>query len=176
MRKKYINGFGDRYLIYEDGRIEQKYGDKYIEKKPYDKGNGYLAVNLYRPGHRHKMHLVHRLVAIHFLQNTDKKKVVNHKDRNKKNNHVNNLEWVTNQENLQHAVDKGFRVHRKLNNMEIATIRYVYDKGFMSAVELAKDFEQKYETVLNIVNRQSYVSIQAGGKNYEQRQFNGQSC
>lgn len=167
MRKKYVNGFGDRYLIYENGRIEQKQGDKYIEKKPYDKGNGYLAVNLFRPGHKKKMHLVHRLVATHFLPNGANKPMVNHKDRDKKNNHVSNLEWVNHQENMRHAARKGMIIHRKLSNMEVATIRYVYDKGFMSAVELAKDFEQNYETILGIVNRETYVGINAGGKIYE---------
>lgn len=163
MRKKYINGYGDRYIIYEDGRIEQKQAGEYVEKKPYDKGDGYLAVNLYRPGHRHKMHLVHRLVAIHFLQNTDKKEVVNHKDRNKKNNHVSNLEWVTYKENSEHAHNKEFRIHKPLTNEQIATIRFVFDKGFMSPIMLAKEFNQGYQTIMKIVNRETYVNIKAGG-------------
>ena len=45
---------------------------------------------------------IHQLVAIHFVDNIDDKKFVNHKDGNKSNNNADNLEWVTQQENTQH--------------------------------------------------------------------------
>ena len=64
--------------------------------------NGYLDVgisisgNTYRPS-------VHRLVAIAFISNPKNKPQVNHKDKNKQNSHIDNLEWVTDQENKDHA-------------------------------------------------------------------------
>ena len=62
----------------------------------------HLVVKLYKDTKK-KMFRVHRLVAIHFLSNPNNKKEVNHKDGNKTNNHVDNLEWVTCKENIQHA-------------------------------------------------------------------------
>lgn len=64
--------------------------------------SGYASVRL--PG---KNHLVHRLVALAFIPNPDSKPQVNHKDGNKRNNNVSNLEWVTAEENMKHAGDVG---------------------------------------------------------------------
>lgn len=64
----------------------------------YKYNNGYSCVNLNR-----KKQYVHRLVARAFIENSDNKPQVNHKDGNKSNNHLSNLEWVTASENGQHA-------------------------------------------------------------------------
>ena len=50
-------------------------------------------------------HLIHRLVAITFLDNPNNKLTVNHKDGNKLNNHLCNLEWATYSENCKHSYD-----------------------------------------------------------------------
>ena len=51
---------------------------------------------------------MHRLVAEAFIPNIDNKPEVNHKDRNPANNAVSNLEWVTKQENMDHAINNGW--------------------------------------------------------------------
>lgn len=63
---------------------------------------GYLITRL-RYGKNYKTIQMHRLVAEVFVSNPENKPQVNHKDGNKKNNHYSNLEWVTNQENVDHA-------------------------------------------------------------------------
>lgn len=67
---------------------------------------GYLCIDLYKDGKR-TTRKVHRLVAEAFLPNDNKKAQVNHKDGNKLNNNVSNLEWVTSKENVMHSWNAG---------------------------------------------------------------------
>ena len=97
MEWKEIKGF-ENYQISNTGLI-RKDG---VILKPFD-NNGYLRILLIN-GDKKKKKLIHRLVAETFIPNPDNKPQVNHKDLNKKNNNVDNLEWVTNQENVQHAI------------------------------------------------------------------------
>lgn len=70
------------------------------------KNNGYAHVKICFEG-KYFHRSVHRLVATAFLENKENKKEVNHKDGNKLNNSVENLEWVTSSENQRHAVKTG---------------------------------------------------------------------
>ena len=72
---------------------------------------GYLVVGIHKKGKR-KNWPIHKLVALSFLPNADKKPQINHKDGNKTNNNINNLEWVTAKENAQHAWDMGLLANR----------------------------------------------------------------
>ena len=74
--------------------------------KPCKSGNGYMIVGLHKGGSR-KNCLVHRLVAEAFISQIPKGLTVNHKDGNKLNNELNNLEIVTYSENLKHAIRTG---------------------------------------------------------------------
>lgn len=68
------------------------------------KEKGYLYVNLNKPGSKPKKHKIHRLVAKAFLENSFNYPEVNHKDGDKKNNTVSNLEWCTGIYNKRHLV------------------------------------------------------------------------
>ena len=70
--------------------------------------SGYVQISLFQNGKR-KPVLVHRLVAENFLKNKENKPYVNHIDGNKLNNKMDNLEWCTCQENINHAYQKGLR-------------------------------------------------------------------
>lgn len=76
-----------------------------ILKQTIDK-RGYSQVILYN-NQKAKHFKVHRLVAEYFIENINNKPQVNHKDGNKQNNHVNNLEYVTDIENKHHAINSG---------------------------------------------------------------------
>ena len=68
--------------------------------------SGYYYTALHKEG-RLKMAKTHRLVAIEFISNPENKPYINHKDGNKSNNNISNLEWVTFSENMKHAFKIG---------------------------------------------------------------------
>ena len=74
-------------------------------------GCGYYVVNLHKNGVGNVIP-VHILVARAFIENTDNMPTVNHKDGDKHNNHVSNLEWVSFSENNSHALENGLRKPR----------------------------------------------------------------
>ncbi len=74
---------------------------------------GYYFIELREKGKRRKGY-IHRLVAEAFLEKINEKLVVNHKDGNKENNNVENLEWITQGENVKHALDNNLLIHFKL--------------------------------------------------------------
>lgn len=94
----------DRKVEYSDGRTVTKRGK--ILSISAGK-NGYENVRLYKDK-KAKNHSVHRLVAEAFISNPEGKSQVNHKDRNPLNNDFTNLEWVTHQENADHAKLTGY--------------------------------------------------------------------
>lgn len=92
--------FSNNYLLSNYGRIFSLKTNKILKTPMY--GNGYKIIVIDR-----KTYLLHRLVAKYFIPNPENKKEVNHKDGNKTNNYVENLEWCTYSENLIHAYNSG---------------------------------------------------------------------
>ena len=98
---KDIKGYENYYSVSNTGRILSKRKNKCLAFG--DNGKGYLFVNLYSEKSIKRFY-IHRLVAMTFLDNNENKTQVNHKDCDKSNNNVNNLEWNTAYENINHAV------------------------------------------------------------------------
>lgn len=96
---------------------------------------GYRQVSIYSNGKR-KQQPIHRLTAQTFLLNPDNKPVVNHKDGNKLNNHISNLEWVTYSENAIHSVNTGLSTSRK--EIRQYTLDGKFIKKWKSAAEASR--------------------------------------
>ncbi len=114
---------------------------------------GYKRVIVSKDGKTRKLS-VHRLVAELFIPNPENKPQVNHKDGNKANNHVSNLEWTTASENTQHAFDTGLAVANKVWDEDLKdTIlsEYVFGSRSHGLVALATKYGVSKSTIHNIV-------------------------
>lgn len=98
---KDVVGYEGLYKVSNFGRIKNVKTNKI--KNQFRKRNGYMQVHLYA-NNKEKNAYIHRVVAQAFIPNTENKKEVNHKDLNKLNNNIINLEWCNRKENMQHAL------------------------------------------------------------------------
>jgi len=80
------------YLIYNDGRVYSKY--KNIFMKPKITKEGYLSICLYSNGKKNHIR-IHRLVGIHYIPNPNNKPTIDHINRKRDDNRVENLRWAT---------------------------------------------------------------------------------
>ncbi len=94
---EFIKGYEKRYSITKDGRVYSHISNRYI--KTFTAKVGYRTTQLGRG----KTFYVHRLVAKTFISNPENLPCVNHKDGNKHNNNIDNLEWCSHQQNSKHA-------------------------------------------------------------------------
>ena len=97
---KRIEGF-ENYEVNPQGVVRNAVTNRIL--KPQETAHGYLTVGLYFKKGKAKKFRIHRLVAEAFIPKELDKEYVNHKDGDKKNNNVDNLEWVTQVENDLHA-------------------------------------------------------------------------
>ena len=125
--------------------------------------NGYVYVHLGK-GDKRKLVSLHRLVAKNFIPKVSGKTYVNHIDGNKENNRVENLEWVTAQENTLHAYENGLLRNygerngwSKLTNKEAKEIKDLYFNDFYNQDELAELYEVSQGTISHLVRGITYV-------------------
>lgn len=100
---KDIKDYEGIYQVSDQGEVRRKFKKGYRQLKPSSsQPSGYLSVCLHKDGKK-KTKTIHRLVAETFLEQPSKEYEVNHKDGNKLNNNLSNLEWVTQKANIDHA-------------------------------------------------------------------------
>ena len=103
-----VKGYNGKYLITTNGEVYSCNTHKWLKLSVHNGKLPYYYVTLSMNG-KTKKHLIHRLVAETFIDNPDNLPQVNHKDGDPKNNNINNLEWVSNAENTQHAYKNKLR-------------------------------------------------------------------
>ena len=146
---KEIEGF-PHYEVSNYGKVRSK--DRYV-KHPYGKRilkgkvlaggldkDGYKLVSLYYGDGGKATAKVHRLVSIAFIPNPEDKPQVNHKDGNKINNHVDNLEWATCSENVQHSFDTNLKQpsrRKKVAQIDLKTNEVI--RVYESATQAARE-------------------------------------
>ena len=173
---KDITGYDGKYQINESGVIINKNG--HVMRSAV--GNtGYLRTALEEPNSTHrKNESIHRLVAQTFIPNPDNLPVVMHLDNDKLNNHVSNLKWGTQSDNVQQALADGrhpkakhqMRVYRKPSAYEVYNEETGDSIIFNSRSELAEAIGYAEISLKNMVGHEKGIT-QGTYKGYKIRRL-----
>ena len=154
-----INGDKTKYKIFSNGDVLNTKRNKKIKHMINE--YGYHQVILSHNGIKY-VYQVHRLVAIYFLKYIPGQECnqVNHKDGNKDNNDVSNLEWVTPSYNQIHAFATGLqsRTRNKLNYYDRLEIYNLLMNSNISLNKIAKLFNTSTTNIYNIYKKHTYVN------------------
>jgi hypothetical protein len=159
-----VKGFEGLYRISDEGNVLSMRRGRIL--KATVNGNGYRAVMLCNNCNRKNME-PHRLVAIYFIPNPENKPEVNHINGIKTDNHISNLEWVTDSENLKHAFATGLNIARrgslngnsKLTQVHVKTIRDLRSTGKYTIQRLAELFSISHGHVKQIIYKRCWNHV-----------------
>lgn len=159
---KPVVGYEDLYAVSDKGNIvrTKKYLNSSDGPLKQSHCSGYLNVSLSK-GNKPRSFLVHRVVADAFI-GIPSDMVVNHKNGDKLDNRLENLEVVTRQENERHkwsVLGTGARNNIKLTEQDVRLIRSIYKKEGHSLKTLATRFGVTKSNISHIVNRKTWTHI-----------------
>ena len=140
------------YDITKDGEIINRHSGRHV--KPQKNGKGYYRVSI-----GGKLEFVHRLVATKYIPNPNNLPQVNHKDGNKLNNCVDNLEWVTNQQNRDHAVEEKLQIMGEdcpWSKLTYEQVKFIRNHTELTSPELSKIFNVAASTIRAIRQNRSW--------------------
>lgn len=163
-KRLFIDGKPTRYLINTDGQIFSEYSCKYL--KPFKNPQGYCLVDISTDDGARTLQL-HRLVALAFIPNPEMLETVNHKDGNKENNAVSNLEWMTRLDNVRHAWRTGLAKPRYgvdnpanvYSEEQIHAVCQMLEVGVLSNKEIAEKCDVNVTLIRDIKFRGKWSKI-----------------
>ena len=122
------------------------------EKKQFNHSRGYKLVHL-----RGNSKYVHRLVGEYHIPNPNNLPEINHKNGIKSDNRVENLEWVTRQQNMNHAFELGLHpTGRKISFQQAEELRSLYSSGQGNYASLGRKYKIDPKTAWEIINNKTY--------------------
>lgn len=155
---KPLAGFEDCYEVSSSGQIRRSVGGRGCRagrtRRPVVHSSGYRHLVLSRSGQFHCIY-IHRAVATAFLGPGGDGQEVNHKDGNKANNRLSNLEWASSSENKLHAYHAGLtrigqeHPHSRLKDSDVPVIRRLLSEG-VSKSAVARKFKVSHSTIARI--------------------------
>lgn len=151
----------NNYTIHDNGDVFNNKGRKL---KTRVTKLGYVQTWL-TSNYKTKFVFIHRLVAYKYLGNPGEGYEINHKDGNKLNNHISNLEWVTRQTNITHAWDSGLykrngeSPNSKIKNTDIKDIFEMKGNG-LSYKQIAKRYNVSPYTIRDIIKGRTWKTFE----------------
>ena len=138
------------YMIYEDGRVYNK--KRNIFMKPTLDNVGYLIIGLSENGKRIQTS-IHRLIALHYITNPDNKPCVDHIDRDRQNNNIENLRWVTMRENCSNSCRSSEYIGvRKIGNRYRAEIKVDAKRISLGTYSTQEEASMVYKKAVDEIN------------------------
>lgn len=167
MEWKPVKDFEDYYLINRNGEVFS-IRSKIIMKTRIGT-DGYVFINLKVKGKNYTKK-IHRLVALTLIENPFNLPQINHKDGNKTNNNVNNLEWVNAKQNCLHAINTNLRnsfkeennIKCKLNRNTVIKIKEILkekDNKKLSYKQIGDMFNISFRTIWDIHKKRTWRDV-----------------
>ena len=133
---KDIQGYEGMYAVTSCGKVYSYKTKKFL--KPQKTNNGYLQIGLHKDGEQ-KNYKVHRLVAEAYIPNPDNLPCVNHKDENKENNALQNLEWCDMTYNNNYGSRNQKAAKKNSKPVFCEELNRIFESATIAAYELGLD-------------------------------------
>lgn len=158
----------NRFEISSHGRLRNKINQHIY--KPEVLRTGYYSVRTTLGSRNNKIHIIiHKAVAYSFIENPNNYPEINHKDGNKLNNNIDNLEWCSSHDNQQHKYDTGLFDKTKISGesnhahkLTIQDVNFIREHYILGSSEyglkpLARMFNVSHSTIRSIIRNETWI-------------------